>query len=310
LAIRGVAEFWADVGRHIVTTQIEHSAVLAPCRWLERNGYSVTYVSASTEGLVDPEEVIRSIREDTILVSVMLANNEVGTLQPLTEIGRHTRARGVLFHTDATQGLGKTEFDAESTFVDMVSLSAHKLYGPKGVGALYVASPTASELLAPQMLGGSQESGLRSGTHNVPGIVGLARACELYEEEGRQERARIEQLRDALSDAIERSIAGIAINGKRSSTVPGALNLSIEGIRSSALLARIADIGVSSAAACGGRSGESHVLTAMGLPMPRIRSALRFGIGRFNTMEDIYYVARRIEAEVAWIRAQPTFGAA
>ncbi len=310
LAIRGIAEFWADVGRHIVTTQIEHKSVLEPCRWLERHGYSVTYVPVSKEGMVDPDDVIRSIREDTILVSVMLANNEVGTIQPLKEIGRQTRERGMLFHSDATQGLGKTEFDAQLMFVDLVSLSAHKLYGPKGVGALYVAAPDASNILAPQTMGGYQEWGLRSGTHNVPGIVGLARACELFGQEGAKERQRIRELRDALRSALERTIDGVRINGSLAAAIPGALNLSIAGIRSSALLERIPEIGISSAAACGGKSGESHVLAAMRLPIAQIRSALRFGIGRFNTEEDVEYVTQRVESVVRWIRSQKAFGTA
>jgi cysteine desulfurase len=258
--------------------------------------------------LIDSDQVISALADDTLLVSVMAVNNEVGTIQPLEAIGKATRSRGILLHSDASQGVGKVPINMLDFGIDFLSLSAHKIYGPKGTGALCVATADAAVAIAPQMLGGGQENGMRSGTPNVPGIVGLARAIELMQELAPDERTTIRTLRDALSSGLQKSIDGVHVNGNLDYAVPGALNVSIDGVRSTALLARIPNIGLSGAAACGGKSATSHVLTAMGLNRDRIGSALRFGVGRFNTLQDIESVIQSIAAAVGWIRNQPQFG--
>jgi cysteine desulfurase len=302
LLLRGLFECTTNRGKHIVTTAIEHQAVLEPCRWLERHGFEVTYVGVQSNGRVDPNDVLQAIRSDTVLVSVMFVNNETGVIQPIAEIARDTHSRGILFHTDASQGLGKTEFDFGAAKVDFVSFSAHKIYGPKGVGGLWVRSIDAFESLQSQLLGGNQEWGLRAGTHNVPGIVGLRNCFEQFETYGEQERSRIRNLRDRLYTQLTSNLEGITVNGEFSSLVPNALNISIDGIKSADVLAELPEIALSSVAACGGKNGLSHVLSAMGLPRPKIHSVIRFGMGRFNTEEEIDYAADRIIGVVKRIR--------
>lgn len=308
LAIRSVAQAHAPGTCHFVTSMIEHKAVLEPFQWLERRGYAVTYVPVSPDGLVDPQQFIEALRKDTVLASLMLVNNETGAIQPVAEIGQATRARGVLFHTDATQAIGKVAFDPTQYNVDLVSFSAHKIYGPKGVGALYAGSGNAPELLSPLQLGGNQEQGLRPGTHNVAGIVGLAASLQLIHEHSAEERVRIGELRDHFSEQLCQAIDGVELNSHASTCVPHALNLSIRGIRSNALLEQLPEIACSSTAACSGKNGFSYVLSAMGLPESRIRSAIRFGLGRFNTQEDVDYAVERIAHAVQWIRSQPVYG--
>lgn len=308
LVLRGLAERLGQKRRHIVVSGIEHKSVLEPSHLLHGQGYRVTVLPVNSAGMVDPDQVADAITDETLLVSVMAVNNEVGAVQALESIGAATRARGVLLHCDATQGLGKVPLEMRRQGIDFLSVSAHKIYGPKGVGALCIASPNASALLAPQALGGGQEGRLRSGTLNVPGIVGLAKAVEVMCEQAPAERLRIRALRDLLLRGLEKSLDGVTVNGDLLHAIPGALNVSVEGIRSTALLARLRGIAFSGAAACGGQSAKSHVLSAMGLSRERIQSALRFGIGRFNTTRDIETAVEQIALEVKWIRNQPRFG--
>jgi len=308
LAIRGTADFEGDRRKHFVVSSVEHKSVLEPMRWLANNGRTVSVVPVDANGIVDLQTLERTITPETALVSVMAVNNETGAVQPIREIGAIAKERGVRFHCDATQGAGKVPLNMVEFGIDYLSLSAHKIYGPKGIGALCTAvAPKATELY-PLTLGGGQEHGLRSGTLNVPGIVALAKALEIMLSEVAEEALRIRQLRDKLKEGILANVRGVSLNGDSNLTIPGALNLSIDGVRSTALLARFQEIAISGAAACGGQSAKSHVLSAMGLDRHRIQSALRFCVGRFNTPEDIDAVVERVTKEVGWIRAQPTFG--
>ena len=244
LAIKGVAEFYKDKGNHIVTTKIEHKAILDTCKRLEKDGYEVTYLDVDAKGLVDPSQVERAIGPKTILVSVMLANNEIGTVQPIGEIGKITRAKGVLLHTDAVQGLGKVDFDVNAMNVDLASLTAHKIYGPKGVGALYVRRSKPRVRLAAQMDGGGHERGMRSGTLNVPGIVGFAKACEILRLEGKAETERLKSLRDRLHRSITSRLDEVFLNGHAERRLPGNLNLSFAFVEGEAMMMAIKDVGV------------------------------------------------------------------
>jgi cysteine desulfurase len=303
VAIKGVAEYYAEKGKHIVTSTIEHKAVLDSCKRLEKDGYDVTYVPAGKDGIVDPEAVAAALTDKTILVSVMLANNEVGTIQPIAEIGKRTRARGVLFHVDAVQGIGKTPFDVRAMNVDLASLSAHKIYGPKGVGALYVRRSKPRVRLVAQMDGGGHERGNRSGTLNVPGIVGFAKACEILEREGAEEAKRIAALRDRLYERITSQVDEVLLNGDRERRLPGNLNVSFAFVEGEGLMMAIKDVAVSSGSACTSASLEpSYVLRSMGLDEDLAHSSIRFGIGRFNTEEEIDYVADLVVAKVKKLR--------
>jgi cysteine desulfurase len=308
LLFRGIAERSLRGRRHVVATGIEHKSVLEPLRWLSLNGYSVTLVPPNSGGVVEPRRVISAITTDTVLVSAMAVNNEVGTIQPLEEIGSAAEARGVLFHTDASQAIGKIPIDMNRLNVDFLSLSAHKLYGPKGVGALCCRGAGATDLLAPQLLGGGQEGKLRSGTLNVPGIVGLATALDIMCEVGQAEQSMIRQRRDRLLSGLVQAIDGVEVNGDLEYAISGALNVSFKGVRSSALLSRVRNIGVSGAAACGGQSAVSHVLESMGYGRERIQSALRFCVGRFNSDADIDAVVEQIADAIQWIRSRRQFG--
>ncbi len=303
LAIKGVAEYYGEKGRHVITTAIEHKAVLDSCKRLEKNGFSVTYLPVGKDGLVDPATVEQAIRPDTILVSVMLANNEVGTIQPLEQIGRITRERGVLLHTDAVQGIGKTPFDVRTMNVDLASLTAHKIYGPKGVGALYVRRGRPRVRLVAQMDGGGHERGNRSGTLNVPGVVGFATALDLFEREGAEENARILGLRRRLYDRLTARLERVDLNGDWERRLPGNLNVSFAFVEGEAMMMAIKDVAVSSGSACTSASLEpSYVLRAMGLDEDLAHSSIRFGIGRFNTEEEVDYVADRVATEVERLR--------
>jgi cysteine desulfurase len=305
LAIRGVAEAAASEERagrdHVVTTAIEHHAVLDPCRHLERLGFRVTVVPVEPTGVVAPEKVAAAITEGTALVSVMLANNEVGTVQSVAEIGRLTRERGVLLHTDAAQAVGRVPIDVESMNVDLLSLSAHKIYGPKGVGALYVRSKNPRVRLVAQQDGGGHERGMRSGTPNVPGIVGLAKACELLVAEGAAESARIRRLRDDLWRRLSSGLDAVFLNGDQDRRLPGNLNVSFAAVPSDSLIGELKEIAVSSGSACTSASLEpSYVLRAMGVSEDLARASIRFGIGRFTTEDEI---ARAAGAVIAKVRA-------
>jgi len=292
LAIKGAAEYYRSKGNHIITTAIEHKAVLDSCKRLERDGFEVSYIDVEKNGIVDVAKIERAMTDKTILVSVMLANNEVGTIQPIAEIGKLTRARSVLLHTDAVQGVGKTEFDVEAMNVDLASLTAHKIYGPKGIGALYVRRARPRVRLVSQMDGGGHERGNRSGTLNVAGIVGFAKACEIMMTDGAAENARIRGLRDRLRQRLEAKLDQLILNGDAERRLPGNLNLSFSFVEGEGLMMAIKDVAVSSGSACTSASLEpSYVLKAMGLDEDLAHSSLRFGLGRFNTEAEVDYVA-------------------
>lgn len=301
LAIKGIAH--RRPGAHLVTTAIEHRSVLDTCRRLEAAGWSLTVLPVDRLGRVDPDDVRRVLRPDTMLVSVMAANNEIGTLQPIGEIGAIVRASGALFHVDATQALGRMALDVDTDSIDLLSLSAHKLYGPKGVGALYLRRRPRRVEPLPLIEGGGQENGLRPGTLNVPGIVGMGVACELVVESADAESARLRGLRERLFATLTRELDGLALNGHPEERLAGNLNLSIDGVQADALLLGLADVAVSAGAACStGSAKPSHVLEAIGAAGGGARAALRFGIGRFNTEEEIDHAASRLVERVRALR--------
>ena len=303
LAIKGVAEYYERRGKHIVTTQIEHKAVLDSCKRLEKQGYEVTYVPAGTDGIVDPDDIKNALTDKTVLVSVMLANNEVGTIQPITEIGKITRERGVLLHCDAVQGIGKTPFDVKAMNVDLASITAHKIYGPKGVGALYVRRSKPRVRLVAQIDGGGHERGMRSGTLNVPGVVGLAKACEIMKREGAEDAERIRKMRDSLHQQLMKELDEVILNGHPDSRLCGNLNVSFAFVEGEGLMMAIKDVAVSSGSACTSASLEpSYVLRSMGLDEDLAHSSIRFGLGRFNTQEEVDYVADLVTAKVKKLR--------
>ncbi len=303
LAIKGVAEYYGSKGNHIITTVIEHKAVLDSCKRLEKEGFEITYLPVDQTGRVDPEQVRAAITDKTILVSIMLANNEVGTIQPIAEIGEITREKGVLLHCDAVQGIGKTEFDVGKMNVDLASLTAHKIYGPKGCGALYIRRKRPRVRLGAQMDGGGHERGNRSGTLNVPGIVGFAKAAKILMQEGREENARILSLRERLHTRISSRLDEVVLNGHPIHRLSGNLNLSFSFVEGEGLMMAIKDVAVSSGSACTSASLEpSYVLRAMGLDEELAHSSIRFGIGRFNTEEEIDYVAQLMIDKVTRLR--------
>lgn len=303
LALKGVAEKYATQGDHIITVLTEHKAVLDPCKALEKHGFHVTYLPVDREGLLDPDDVRRAITARTILISIMYANNEIGVLQPVAEIGRIAREHGILFHTDATQAVGKIPVDVNADLVDLVSLSAHKMYGPKGVGALYVRRRDRRVDLAAQMEGGGHERGLRSGTLNVPGIVGLGEACAICQREMPEEAERLRKLRDRLKALLESELDDVYVNGSMERRLPNNLNMSFLYVEADALLVALKDIALSTGSACTSAIPEpSHVLRALNLPEGRAQSAVRFGLGRFNTDEEVDYVAGRVIEAVTKLR--------
>lgn len=304
LAIKGVAEFYRERGNHIITSRIEHKAVLDTCKRLESQGYQVTYLPVSREGFVDPDDVRKAITDKTILCSIMLANNEVGTIQPIQEIGAVCRERGVLFHTDAVQGLGKTEFDVQSMNVDLASLTAHKIYGPKGVGALYVRRSKPRVRLTQQMDGGGHERGMRSGTLNVPAIVGFGKAVEILANEWREEAVRVGALRDRLKDHLFRNLDELYINGPwPARRLPNNLNVSFAYVEGEAMIMAIKNVCVSSGSACTSASLEpSYVLRALGVDEELAHTSIRFGLGRFTTEEEVDYTGELVVEKVKKLR--------
>ncbi len=293
LAVKGVAHALRDRGDHVVTVKTEHKAILDSCHRLEAEGFHVTYLGVDRDGLIDPEELAAAITPRTVLVTVMYANNEIGVVQDIGAIGRICRERGVLFHTDATQGVGKLPFDVDTMNVDLASFTAHKIYGPKGAGALYVRQGAVQ--LEPLIDGGGHEQGFRSGTLNVTGIVGLARAVELCMQELEDETRRLTALRERLRVAIIAQVVGVALNGHPERRLPGHLSLLFEGLQGQRLLAEAPEIALSTTAACSTESAApSHVLAALGLSNTQAASTVRFGIGRFNTQDEIDRAARRI----------------
>lgn len=303
LALKGVAEYYKEKGNHIITSVIEHKAVLDTCKRLEKEGFEVTYLPVGRDGLVNPDEVAKAIGEKTILISIMLANNEVGTVQPIAEIGKIARSKGVLLHTDAVQGVGKTPFNVEEMKVDLASLTAHKIYGPKGVGALYVRRSKPRVRLTAQMDGGGHEFGVRSGTLNVPGIVGFGKAAEILRQESAEECKRLAGLRDRLFAKLSKELDSLQVNGSMEHRLPGNLNISFSFVEGEALMMAIKDVAVSSGSACTSASLEpSYVLHAMGIGDDLAHSSIRFGIGRFNTEEEIDFVAELVTARVKKLR--------
>lgn len=303
LAIKGAAEAYASKGNHIITTKIEHEAVIDSCKHLEAKGFKVTYVDVESNGIVSPEKIAEAITPETILISVMWANNEIGTVQPIKEIAKFCKQKKILFHTDATQAVGKIPIDLSKVQIDLLSFSSHKLYGPKGVGALYKSGRLPRVRIVRQTDGGSQEKSLRAGTLNVPGIVGFGKACEIAAVNVEMEYKSIKNNRDRLLEGIKSGIKGVKVNGDMISRLPGNLNISIEGIDADSLMVAIKDIAVSTGSACSSESVEpSHVLSAIGLDKASMRSAIRFGVGRFNTAEEIEYVISKITEKVNSLR--------
>lgn len=310
LAIRGVAAANKNKGNHIITSAIEHHAVLHTCEHLEKEGWEVTYLPVDADGLVNPEDVARAITDRTVLVTIMLANNEVGTIEPLAEISRITRARGVHLHTDAVQAVGNIPVNVNDLGVDLLSLSGHKLYGPKGIGALYIRQKTR---ISPIQYGGGHERRMRAGTENVPGIVGLGKAAELAMLELPERMQKTRALRDRLMDGLLGRIPDIRLNGHRTQRLPGNVNVSISYVEGESMLLKLdmAGIAASSGSACTSGSLEpSHVLLAMGLPHEVAHGSLRFTLGRQNTVEDVDYVLDTLPGIVAELRAMSPLCAA
>jgi cysteine desulfurase len=300
LAIKGVAEAYRSKGNHIITAVTEHKAVLDSCKRLEKYGYRVTYLSVQTDGLIDLDCLRRAMTDATILVTIMAANNEIGVLQPIEEIGKLCRTRGVIFHTDAAQALGKIPIDVIRQNVDLLSVSGHKAYGPKGVGALYVRQGVE---ISPTIDGGGHERGMRSGTLNVPGIVGLGKACEISQEEMPHESCRIAGLRNRLHDKLKSELDELYVNGSMEHRLPGNLNMSFAGVDGEELMTAIDDVAVSSGAACTSAHIEpSYVLKALGISDEVAQSSIRFGIGRFNIEAEIDYVAAKVIHTVQQLR--------
>src|SRR5437667_883891 len=303
LAIKGVAEMYREKGNHIITAVTEHKAVLDTCKRLEKYGYRVTYMPVQKDGLVDLDDLKRAIDDKTILVTIMAANNEIGVLQPIAEIGKLCHEKGVIFHTDATQAVGKVPVDVIKQNLDLVSISAHKMYGPKGVGALYVRRKSPRVQLAPLIDGGGHERGMRSGTLNVPGIAGLGKACAICYEDMPQESRRMAALRDRLRDKIMSSMDEVYINGSAEHRLPGNLNISFAYVEGESLLMGINDVAVSSGSACTSATLEpSYVLKALGTGDDLAHSSIRFGLGRFNTAAEVDYVAARVVETVKRLR--------
>ena len=303
LAIKGVAEFYRDKGNHIVTCVTEHRAVLDSCKALERKGYRITYLPVDSYGLVEVGRLREAVTDKTLLISIMAANNEIGTIQPIKEIGRLAKEKGILFHCDATQGVGRIPMDVDEMGIDLLSMSAHKIYGPKGVGALYVRSKKPRVRLNPIIDGGGHERGMRSGTLNVPGIVGLGKACQIALKELPAEAMRLGQLRERLRDGIFRQLDEVYMNGHPTQRLPGNLNVSFAYVEGESLLMGLKEIAVSSGSACTSASLEpSYVLRALGLEEDLAHAAIRFGLGRFNTEEEVDYTSRRVVEEVTRLR--------
>jgi cysteine desulfurase len=304
LAIKGAAHQYKDRGNHIITAKTEHKAVLDTCKRLEREGFVVTYLDVDTQGRVTPDDVRRALTDKTILVSLMLANNEIGTVHPIAEIGKVTREKGVLLHCDAVQGIGRMKFDVDEMNVDLVSISAHKMYGPKGVGALYVRRTKPRVRITPEVDGGGHEAGMRSGTLNVPGIVGFGKAAAICATEWEKDAAHAYRLRERLRGKLFAALDEVFLNGADDPMrLPGNLNVSFAFVEGEAMMMGIKDVAVSSGSACTSASLEpSYVLRALGVDSELAHSSIRFGLGRFNTDEEVDYVADIVIREVRRLR--------
>ncbi|MHC5737708.1 cysteine desulfurase family protein [Nostoc sp.] len=299
LAIKGVAEAYFKKGQHIITVATEHSAVIDPCNYLKSLGFEITILPVQKDGLIDLTELKKALRAETILVSVMAANNEIGVLQPLAEIGEMCHEHNIIFHTDAAQAIGKIPLDVQAMKIDLMSLTAHKVYGPKGIGALYVRRRNPRVQLAPQQHGGGHERGMRSGTLYTPQIVGFGKAVEIALAEQATETQRLTELRQRLWEQLSQ-VEGIHLNGHSQQRLAGNLNISVEGVDGAALLLGLQPVmAVSSGSACSStNTAPSHVLTALGHPQQLAYASIRFGIGRFNTQEEIDIVAKHAIATI------------
>ena len=303
IAIKGACWMLGEKGKHIITLPTEHKAVLDSCKRMAKDGFETTYLPVDADGLVDPEEVRKAIRPDTILISIMAANNEIGVIQPIKEIGEIAHERGIYFHCDAVQAIGKIPFDVQEQNIDIMAISAHKLYGPKGVGALYVRRRKPRVRLAPVIDGGGHERGLRSGTLDVPSIVGLGAAVELAVAEQPEESRRLLMLRERLRTSIVDVLGDAKVNGSLKRRLPGNLNVSFPYVEGESLMMGLEGIAVSSGSACTSASLEpSYVLRAMGIKDDMAHSSIRFGIGRFNTVEEVDYVAEKVVSTVERLR--------
>src|SRR6516164_3141004 len=303
LAIKGVAEMYREKGNHIITQATEHKAVLDTCKRLEKFGFRVTYLPVQKDGRIDLDDLKRAMDDKTILVTIMTANNEIGVLQPIREIGALCHERGVLFHTDAVQAVGKVPFNVIQENVDIASISAHKFYGPKGVGALYVRRKNPRVQLVAQIDGGGHERGMRSGTLNVPGIVGLGQACEIAQKEMPEESLKLRGLRDRLKAGLEARLDEVYVNGSMEHRLPNNLNMSFAYVEGESLLMGINDVAVSSGSACTSATLEpSYVLKALGVGEGLAHTSIRFGLGRFNTQEEVDYVIDKMVQVVTKLR--------
>jgi cysteine desulfurase len=303
LALKGISEMYAERGNHIITQATEHKAVLDCCKRLEKDGIRVTYLPVQQDGRIDLDQLRDAITDKTILISMMYANNEIGVVQPVAEIGKIAKEKGILFHSDAVQAVGKIPVNVISDGIDVLSLTAHKLYGPKGVGALYVRRRNPRVQITAQMDGGGHERGMRSGTLNVPGIVGLGAACEFARNEMATESARLRALRDRLKDKLTATLDEVYINGSWEHRLPHNLNISFNYVEGESLLMGINDIAVSSGSACTSATLEpSYVLKALGAGDDLAHSSIRFGIGRFNTEDEIEYVGDKVVDVVQKLR--------
>ncbi len=303
LALKGVAEMYAERGNHIITAATEHKAVLDTAKKLEKRGFKVTYLPVKKDGLIDLDQLRDAITDKTILISIMYANNEIGVIQPIREIGRIAQEKGVLFHTDAVQALGKIPIDVKEDNIHLASLTAHKIYGPKGVGALYVRRRGPRVQLTAQIDGGGHERGMRSGTLNVPGIVGFGEACAICQREMAEESARLKRLRDKLMNKLLSELDEVYVNGSIEHRLPNNLNMSFAYVEGESLLMGMNDVAVSSGSACTSATLEpSYVLKALGTGDDLAHSSIRFGLGRFNTEEEVDYVAEKVIEVVRKLR--------
>ena len=303
LAIKGVAEMYREKGNHIITCVTEHKAIIDTCKWLEKQGSRVTYLPVQKDGRINLDDLRTAITSKTILITIMTANNEIGILQPIEEIGTIAKEHGIIFHTDAVQAVGKVPFNVNEMKVDLVSLSAHKMYGPKGIGALYVRRRNPRVLLSEQINGGGHERGMRSGTLNVPGIIGLGTAAELCHEEMDADTARLSGLRDRLNKRLHQKLDEIYVNGSMEHRLPHNLNISFAYVEGESLLMGINDVAVSSGSACTSASLEpSYVLKALGAGDDLAHSSIRFGLGRWTTEEEVDYVVDKLTSVVRRLR--------
>jgi cysteine desulfurase len=303
LMIKGVAEMYREKGNHIITQAIEHKAVLDTCKRLEKYGYEVTYLPVHKDGRVDPEDVRKAITPKTILITIMYANNEIGVINPITEIGKIAKEHGIIFAVDGVQAVGKIPVDVQKDNIDLLAISGHKFYGPKGVGALYVRRRNPRVQLSAIIDGGGHERGMRSGTLNVTGIIGLGKACEIAQQEMAEESKRLRALRDRLKAGLEAKLDEVYINGSLEHRLPNNLNMSFAYVEGESLLMGINDVAVSSGSACTSATLEpSYVLKALGVGEDLAHTSIRFGLGRFNTEEEVDYVTDKMVQVVTKLR--------